>query len=80
MLGKIYDTTLAPIAPYDETPKDSMEAAKWYRMAAMQNHPSACVRLTRFYALGIGVPKNYLYALGWFFRWFLKSSIIGHVF
>jgi len=43
-------------------------AVKWYRQAAGQGYAHACRRLTRLYALGMGVPKNYLYALGWLLR------------
>ena len=65
MLGEIYDTTFAP---HNGVPKDNAEASKWYHMAAMQKHAHASRRLTRLYALGMGVPKNYLYALGWLLR------------
>jgi hypothetical protein len=65
LLGEIYDTTFAPS---EGALKDNTEAAKWYRMAAVQGHAHACRRLTRLYALGMGVPKNYLSALGWFLR------------
>ncbi|MCL2010567.1 MAG: hypothetical protein FWG71_08510 [Synergistaceae bacterium] len=65
MLGEIYDTTLAL---HDGAPKDNADAAKWYRKAAVQGHAHACRRLTRLYALGMGVPKNYFYALGWLLR------------
>ncbi|MDR1621095.1 MAG: hypothetical protein LBS00_01835 [Synergistaceae bacterium] len=62
MLGEIYDTTFAPAAGIV---KDNTTAAKWYRMAAEQGHAHARRRLTRLYALGMGVPKNYFRAVGW---------------
>ncbi|MDR2180112.1 MAG: sel1 repeat family protein [Synergistaceae bacterium] len=65
MLGEIYDTTFASSK---EVPKDNGTAAKWYRMAAEQGYSPAQRRLTRFYALGMGVPQNYLYAIGWLLR------------
>jgi hypothetical protein len=60
MLGEIYDTTFAPA---NNVAKDNAAAAKWYRMAAEQGHAHAQRRLTRFYALGIGVPKSYFQAV-----------------
>jgi hypothetical protein len=65
MLGEVYDTTFAPA---DDVPKDNAEAAKWYRLAAEQGHAHAQRRLTRLYALGMGVPKSYFRALAWFLR------------
>jgi hypothetical protein len=65
MLGEIYDTTFAP---FKEVPKDNETAAKWYRMAADQGYSHAQRRLTRFYARGMGVPKNYFYAVAWLLR------------
>jgi hypothetical protein len=65
MLGEIYDTTFAPSK---EVLKDNETAAKWYRMAAEQGYAPAQRRLTRFYARGMGVPKNYFYAVAWLLR------------
>jgi hypothetical protein len=65
MLGEIYDSTFAPLSG---TLKDNATAAEWYRMAADQGYAPAQRRLTRFYALGMGVPKNYFYAVGWLLR------------
>ena len=65
MLGDIYDTRIVGV---NYVPKDNTEAIKWYRMAAAQGHRAACLRLVRPYAVGRGVPKNYLYALGWLVR------------
>jgi hypothetical protein len=65
MLGEVYDATFAPA---DDVPKDNAAAAKWYRMAAERGHAHAQRRLTRFYALGMGVPKSYSRAVGWFLR------------
>jgi hypothetical protein len=65
MLGEIYDTTFAPA---EGIAKDNATAAKWYRMAAEQGHSHAQRRLTRLYALGMGVPKSYSRAVGWLLR------------
>ena len=65
LLGQIYNTRADVM--YD-IPKDNTEAIKWYRMAAEQGHATSSRRLSRFYALGLDVPKNYLYALGWLLR------------
>jgi TPR repeat protein len=65
MLGEIYDTTFASLSG---TPKDNATAAKWYFLAARQKYAHAQRRLSRFYALGTGVPKNYFYAIGWLLR------------
>jgi hypothetical protein len=65
MLGEIYDATFAPS---NEVPKDNATAAKWYRMAADQGYAPAQRRLSRFYALGMGIPKNYFYAVTWLLR------------
>jgi hypothetical protein len=65
MRGEIYDTTFAPA---EGIAKDNATAAKWYRMAAEQGHSHAQRRLTRLYALGMGVPKSYFRAVGWFLR------------
>ncbi|MDR1048707.1 MAG: hypothetical protein LBL51_03035, partial [Synergistaceae bacterium] len=65
MLGEIYDTTFAPA---EGIAKDNATAAKWYRMAAEQGHAHAQRRLTRLYALGMGVPKSYFRAVGWLLR------------
>ena len=63
-LGQLYNTR----TPFYGIPKDNTEAVKWYRMAAAQGHTVSCRRLARFYALGLDVPRNYLYALGWLVR------------
>jgi TPR repeat protein len=65
MLGEIYDTTFAPT---EGILKDNAAAAKWYRMAAEQGHAHAQRRLTRLYALGLGVPQSYFCAVGWLLR------------
>jgi hypothetical protein len=65
MLGEVYDATFAPA---NDVPKDNATAAKWYHMAAEQGHAHAQRRLTRLYALGMGVPKSYFHAIEWFLR------------
>lgn len=65
MLGEIYDTTFAVA---NDVAKDNATAAKWYRMSADRGYAPAQRRLTRFYAMGMGVPKNYFYAVYWLFR------------
>ena len=65
MLGEIYDTTFAELKGIT---KDNAEAAKWYLMAAERSNTHACRRLTRLYATGSGVPKNYLTAVYWLLR------------
>jgi hypothetical protein len=65
MLGEIYDTTFASA---EDVVKDDAAAAQWYRMAAEQGYAHAQRRLTRLYALGRGVPKSYLRAVGWLLR------------
>jgi hypothetical protein len=65
MLGEIRDPVFAPL---DGVPKDGATAARWYALAAGQGHAHAQRRLTRCYATGIGVQKNYLYAVGWLLR------------
>jgi hypothetical protein len=65
MLGEIYDTTFAPA---EGIVKDNAAAAKWYRMAAEQGYAHAQRRLTRLYALGLGVPQSYFRAVGWLLR------------
>jgi hypothetical protein len=65
MLGEIYDTTFASA---NGVAKDNATAAKWYRMASERGHSHAQRRLTRLYALGMGVPQSYFRALGWLLR------------
>jgi hypothetical protein len=65
MLGEIYDTTFASLSG---TPKNNATAAQWYLLAAQQQYAPAQRRLSRFYALGMGVPQNYFYAVGWLLR------------
>jgi TPR repeat protein len=46
--------------------KDDVEAAKWYRKAAEQNHTRAQVNLGLLYGNGEGVVKDYVEAAKWF--------------
>jgi len=47
-------------------PKDSAEAAKWYRKAAEQGVPKAQTDLGLLYANGEGVPRDYGEAVEWY--------------
>ena len=47
-------------------PKDTREAAKWYRLAAEQRHGPAQFNLGVKYQLGEGVPANLKEALKWY--------------
>jgi TPR repeat protein len=49
----------------DGVPKNSAEAAKWYRLAAEQGNVSAQFDLGVLYLNGDGVPKNLLGAHAW---------------
>lgn len=42
------------------------EAARWYRLAAEQGHPSAQSRLGDFYQNGYGVPRDNVEAVRWY--------------
>lgn len=46
-------------------PQDHREAVRWYRMAAMQQHPGAFYRLCILSDLGRGMPQDYQEALRW---------------
>ena len=46
--------------------KDYVEAVKWYRKAAEQNHAEAQYNLGICYAGGQGVEKDYVEAVKWF--------------
>lgn len=56
-------------------PKDAIEAAKWYRLAAEQGHAGAQAGLAAMYADGRGVAKDEAEAL----HWFHKAAEQGHV-
>ena len=45
---------------------DPTEAAKWYRMAAEQNHQEAIFHLAQLYLWGQGVPADSVEAAKWF--------------
>ena len=47
------------------TPKDEVEAAKWWRMAAEQGYPTAQCNLGRMYEVGLGVPRDDELAYAW---------------
>jgi len=55
--------------------RDDAKAAKWYRLAAEQGHPSAQYHLAVMYSNGTGVPEDSVEAL----KWFHKSAERGHV-
>jgi formylglycine-generating enzyme required for sulfatase activity len=50
----------------DGVPKDSTEAAKWYRKAADQGNAKAQCNLGVMYAKGDGVPQDSAEAAGWY--------------
>lgn len=49
-------------------PKDSAEAAMWYRKAAEQGVPKAQTDLGLMYANGEGVPRDYQEAVKWYHK------------
>ena len=65
LMGEMYDTTFAPM---DGVEKNDGKAAVWYARAAEQGDAHARRRLTRLYATGSGVPRNYLKAIYWLAR------------
>ncbi|MDR1741033.1 MAG: DUF6056 family protein [Synergistaceae bacterium] len=65
MLAEAYDSTFAPV---DGVPKDNAKAAALYLETAEAGgyeSAHACRRLSRLYAIGAGVPRNYLRAVWW---------------
>ncbi|MCP9472974.1 MAG: sel1 repeat family protein [Nitrospira sp.] len=50
---------------YELFARDHQEAARWYRMAAQQNHPDAMYRLCLLSDRGTGLPQDYQEALRW---------------
>jgi hypothetical protein len=55
-------------------PEDWIEAAKWYRKAAVRDNASGEFRLARAYQFGIGVPQNRKLAI----EWFQKAGFLGN--
>jgi TPR repeat protein len=49
-----------------ENPRDHKLAAKWYMESAKQGYRKSQRRLGTMYALGYGVPKNYIKSYAWF--------------
>ena len=49
-----------------EESNDYVNAAGWYRKAALNGHADSQYRLGFLYELGLGVPKNYKEALSWY--------------
>jgi TPR repeat protein len=47
-------------------PRDSEEAARWYRLAAAQGHAVAQFNLALLYVHGQGVEQDYVQAYLWF--------------
>ncbi len=47
-------------------PRDLIEAAKWYRLAALGNHPWAQYNLGSMYIRGLGVPRDDVQGYKWF--------------
>jgi TPR repeat protein len=52
-------------ARYENVLLDYQEAARWYRMAALERHPEAIYRLCVLSDQGRGVPQDYQEALRW---------------
>ena len=50
-------------------------AIKWYRLSAKRGYAEAQFKLGRMYALGYGVPKNYVHA----FNWYRIAAENGHI-
>jgi S1-C subfamily serine protease len=63
LLGYLYDDGLG-------VAHDLAEAARWYRLAAEQNHTYAQFNLAILYADGIGVPLDRVEA----YRWFMLAA------
>ena len=55
----------AHLKGHKKLPYDSVQAAKWYRLAADQGHASAQYSLGAMYETGQGVRKNYVQAAKW---------------
>jgi TPR repeat protein len=53
---------------------DPVEATKWYRMAADQNHGEAIYHLANMNARGMGIEKNEKEAV----RWYRKGAELGN--
>ena len=58
-LGTLFDTGKG-------VPQDYKEAARWYRLAAEQEHPDAAYNLAVLYAGGQGVEKDLKEAARWY--------------
>lgn len=50
---------------YERFARNYQEAARWYRMAAQQDHPDAMYRLCILSDRGLGLPQDYQEALRW---------------
>ena len=59
---------------YESLVRDYKEAARWYRMAALEPHPNAIYRLCVLSDSGRGLPQDYQEAL----RWCLLAADHGH--
>jgi TPR repeat protein len=53
---------------------DPVEAVKWYKLAAEQNHEEAIQHLAMMNARGMGIEQNDLEAV----RWFRKGAELGN--
>lgn len=47
-------------------PQDDVEAARWYRLAAVQGNVASQINLGVMYANGQGVPQDYAEAVTWY--------------
>lgn len=65
MLGYLYYKLALLYYKGQGVPKDLIEAAKWYRLAAEQGDAKAQVNLGLLYNIGQGVTQNYVEAHMW---------------
>ena len=66
-LGGLYAAPDSPVS------RDTVEATRWFRLAAEQGHRTAQTALATFYLVGEGVPQNPAEAE----RWFRKAAEQG---
>jgi TPR repeat protein len=50
----------------EKTPERFAEAARWFHLAAEQNHVPSQLRLASMHALGLGVPQDPVMAYMWY--------------
>lgn len=57
-----------------DVPQNSVEAVRWFRLAAQRRNTEAKFYLGRAYSTGEGVPKNPEFA----YAWFERAAKMGH--